>query len=99
LLRLAVEAAMPTSDPVTAVVPMHTNEFEGRQHEVTDGSGGAWTENEGMKGVDVDGDVVADGAFNGSTQNGELVSLAARIRASAGPRRWSGRPRYIEQTP
>lgn len=89
---------MPTSDPVTAVVPMHADKLEGRQHGVTDGSGGPCTENEGMKGVDMDGGVVADGTFSGSTQNGELVSLAARIGASAGPRQYSG-PRYIEPTP
>lgn len=53
------------------------------------GSGGAWPGNEGVKGVDdVDGGVVDDvddvddGASGGLTQNGELVSPAARLTAS-----------------
>jgi hypothetical protein len=46
---------MPTSDPVTTAVPMHADKLEGRQHGVTDDSHGSCTENEDMKGVDVDG--------------------------------------------
>jgi hypothetical protein len=38
---------MPTSDPVTAAVPCTPTSSK-------DGSGGACTENEGMKGIDVD---------------------------------------------
>lgn len=52
------------------------------------GSGGAWPGNEGAKGVDddVDGGVVDDGASGGLTQNGELVSPAARLAASPASR-------------